>query len=61
MDGKGAFPPNTDLAASLNNLAGSTRGIEVTTEFKPVEHPLEPLDNDQSIQCPLSEPSILYV
>ncbi|KAG2326686.1 hypothetical protein Bca4012_035624 [Brassica carinata] len=50
---------NTDLVASLNNLAGSAHGIEVSTEFKPLEHPIEPLDNDQPIQCPLPEPSIL--
>ncbi|KAJ0239987.1 Cystic fibrosis transmembrane conductance regulator [Hirschfeldia incana] len=54
-----ALPPNTALVASLNNLAGSTHGIEVATEFKLVEHPVEPLDNDQPIQCPLPEPSIL--
>ncbi|KAL5578798.1 hypothetical protein UlMin_011240 [Ulmus minor] len=35
--------------------------IEVTVEFKPIEHPNEPLDNDRPIQCPLPEPSILNV
>ncbi|CAO2819739.1 unnamed protein product [Amaranthus hypochondriacus] len=34
-------------------------GIEVTVEFKPVEHPIEPLDSDKPVQCPLPEPSIL--
>ncbi|KAF2305445.1 hypothetical protein GH714_005354 [Hevea brasiliensis] len=34
-------------------------GIEVAVEFKPVEHPTEPFDSDQPIQCPLPEPSIL--
>ncbi|WZY92321.1 hypothetical protein YC2023_064650 [Brassica napus] len=58
-DDRGALPPNTDLVASLNNLADSTHGIEVNTEFEPLEHPIEPLDNDQPIQCPLPEPSIL--
>ncbi|CAN6995990.1 hypothetical protein BRARA_E00886 [Brassica rapa] len=59
IDDRGALPPNTDLVASLNNLADSTHGIEVNTEFEPLEHPIEPLDNDQPIQCPLPEPSIL--
>lgn len=36
-------------------------GIEVAVEFKPVEHPAEPLTSDQPIQCPLPEPSILNV
>lgn len=49
------------LPQSITELVGSTHGIEVATEFKPVEHPIEPLDNDQPIQCPLPEPSILNV
>ncbi|KAF2601264.1 hypothetical protein F2Q70_00028406 [Brassica cretica] len=47
------------LPSSTTELVGSTHGIEVATEFKPVEHPIEPLDIDQPIQCPLPEPSIL--
>ncbi|KAJ0259754.1 hypothetical protein HA466_0060590 [Hirschfeldia incana] len=53
IDLREALPP------SSTELVGSTHGIEVATEFKPVEHPIEPLDNDQPIQCPLPEPSIL--
>ena len=52
------MPPNPDAAAAATATA---HGIEVAVEFKPVEHPIEPLDNDQPIQCPLSEPSILNV
>ncbi|CAH2059243.1 unnamed protein product [Thlaspi arvense] len=59
IDERGALPPRPDLVASTNTTTGPTHGIEVSTEFKPVEHPLEPLDNDQPIQCPLPEPSIL--
>lgn len=36
-------------------------GIEVGVEFKPVEHPVEPLNLDQPVKCPLPEPSILHV
>nr|VDD06210.1 unnamed protein product [Brassica oleracea] len=50
IDDRGALPPNTDFVASLNNLADSTHGIEVATEFEPLEH-------DQPIQCPLHSPS----
>ncbi|KAJ9707332.1 hypothetical protein PVL29_002361 [Vitis rotundifolia] len=39
--------------------AVAPHGIEVAVEFKPVEHPTEPLDNDRPVQCPLPEPSIL--
>ncbi|GMJ16039.1 hypothetical protein like AT1G31940 [Hibiscus trionum] len=50
-------PPNLDVAAAA--VATATHGIEVAVEFKPVEHLVEPLDNDRPIQCPLPEPSIL--
>ncbi|CAH8300111.1 unnamed protein product [Eruca vesicaria subsp. sativa] len=53
IDLREPLPPNT------TNLDGSIHGIEVGTEFKPVEHPIEPMDNDQPVQCPLPEPSIL--
>jgi len=36
-------------------------GIESSVEFKPVEHPIEPIDYDQPVKCPLPEPSILNV
>jgi hypothetical protein len=41
--------------------ADSPHGIEVGVEFKPVEHPVEPLNLDQPVKCPLPEPSILHV
>ncbi|KAG9454418.1 hypothetical protein H6P81_007322 [Aristolochia fimbriata] len=53
----GTVPSNTVAEGSSRIIA--THGIEVTVEFKPVEHPLEPLDNDQPIRCPLPDPSIL--
>lgn len=53
--------PSSDHVALPNTAPTSTHGIEEATEFKPVEHPIEPLDNDQPIQCPLPEPSILNV
>lgn len=57
------MPPNPDIAGSAAAAAstGTAHGIEVAVEFKPVEHPIEPLDNDRPIQCPLPEPSILNV
>ncbi|KAL9369041.1 hypothetical protein Peur_040240 [Populus x canadensis] len=51
------LPPDVTGAAAVATAA--PHGIEVAVEFKPVEHPIEPLDNDQPIQCPLPEPSIL--
>ncbi|CAN8316446.1 unnamed protein product [Cochlearia groenlandica] len=59
LEERGALSPCFDIVASTNTPTGLTHGIVVTTEFKPVDHPIEPLDNDQPIQCPLPEPSIL--
>lgn len=53
------MPPDVTGAGAV--AAAAPHGIEVAVEFKPVEHPIEPLDNDQPIQCPLPEPSILNV
>ncbi|KAE8724174.1 hypothetical protein F3Y22_tig00010865pilonHSYRG00070 [Hibiscus syriacus] len=53
-----AVPPNQDVVAPAAATA-TAHGIEVVVEFKPVEHPIEPLDDDRPIQCPLLEPSIL--
>ncbi|KAL8150509.1 hypothetical protein V2J09_020317 [Rumex salicifolius] len=54
------MPPNLD-ANDANNVAASvtSHGIQVAIEFKPMEHPFEPLDSDEPVHCPLPEPSIL--
>lgn len=58
------LPPNTETIGAVT-LAGASsinpHGIEIAVEFKPVEHPTEPLHNDRPILCPLPEPSILNV
>ncbi|XP_020226369.1 uncharacterized protein LOC109807998 [Cajanus cajan] len=60
LDEREVMPPNSEAAAAVASAATATsHGIEVAVEFKPVEHPIEPLDNDRPIQCPLPEPSIL--
>ena len=60
QDGKG-LPPNPENTGVSATPAAVSHGIEVAVEFKPVEHPIEPHDNDKPIQCPLPEPSILNV
>ncbi|KAK8934773.1 hypothetical protein KSP39_PZI014756 [Platanthera zijinensis] len=35
--------------------------IEIDIEFSPVEHPIEPISQDQPVRCPLPEPSVLNV
>ncbi|CAK7356042.1 unnamed protein product [Dovyalis caffra] len=59
LDEREVLPPNVDVAAAAAVTAAASHGIEVSVEFKPVEHPIEPLDNDPPIQCPQPEPSIL--
>ncbi|KAJ0456259.1 hypothetical protein HanIR_Chr15g0760361 [Helianthus annuus] len=51
----------TESTSVTGVMSSSHHGIEVAVEFKPVEHPTEPLDIDQPIPCPLPEPSILNV
>nr|GLL18029.1 uncharacterized protein LOC109149345 [Ipomoea trifida] len=64
LDEREASPQSCE-AAGATAVAGAdptaiiTHGIELAVEFKPIEHPVEPLDNDSPIQCPLPEPSIL--
>lgn len=63
LDGREVLPPASETTSGAVAAAASAsavpHGIEIATEFKPVERPSEPLDNDQPIQCPLPEPSIL--
>ena len=64
QDDRSELHPGTEGgdASALPGAAFAVgHGIEVAIEFKPVEHPTEPFDNDQPIQCPLPEPSILNV
>ncbi|XP_068651465.1 uncharacterized protein [Aristolochia californica] len=53
----GAVP--SDIVAEGSARIIATHPIEVAVEFKPIEHPIEPLDSDQPVQCPLPDPSIL--
>ncbi|XP_058079567.1 uncharacterized protein LOC131227772 isoform X2 [Magnolia sinica] len=39
--------------------SGSRYGIESEVEFKPIEHPLEPTDEDQPVKCPMPNSSVL--
>ncbi|KAK6934920.1 hypothetical protein RJ641_035075 [Dillenia turbinata] len=50
---------NSEDKGAATIAAAAAHGIEIAVEFKPVEHPSEPQDNDRPIQCPLPEPSIL--
>ncbi|XP_047970033.1 uncharacterized protein LOC125213495 [Salvia hispanica] len=62
LDERGVLPCSTDAptTAILSTATSAVpHGIEVAVEFKPVEHPSEPLDSDQPILCPQPEPSIL--
>ncbi|CAK9153249.1 unnamed protein product [Ilex paraguariensis] len=62
VDERDVLAPNSEVTRTVS-VAGAApvvaHGIEVVVEFKPVEHPPEPLDNDQPLHCPLPEPSIL--
>ncbi|KAL3635797.1 hypothetical protein CASFOL_020344 [Castilleja foliolosa] len=63
LEQREVLPPRSEvttgptLASSAS--ASDAHGIDIAVEFKAVERPTEPLDNDQPVQCPLPEPSIL--
>ncbi|XP_009611472.1 uncharacterized protein LOC107791243 [Nicotiana tabacum] len=63
LDEREVFPPNSEAIDAAATTAGAPsvtpNGIENAVEFKPVEHPTEPLNIDRPIQCPFPEPSIL--
>jgi hypothetical protein len=61
QDEREVLPPISEVTIAPTAATVASHGIEVAVEFKPVEHPSEPLDNDTPIQCPLPEPSILNV
>ncbi|RWR81051.1 ATP-dependent RNA helicase Dbp73D isoform 1 [Cinnamomum micranthum f. kanehirae] len=60
LDERQVLPPDAEIASSAAAAAAAaSHGIEISVQFKPVEHPIEPLDNAQPVKCPLPEPSIL--
>ncbi|XP_057519404.1 uncharacterized protein LOC130800072 isoform X2 [Amaranthus tricolor] len=59
LDEREIAPPNSEDIVSDVAQSALVHGINVAVEFKPVEHPIEPLDSDKPVQCPLPEPSIL--
>ncbi|XP_060212557.1 uncharacterized protein LOC132640121 isoform X2 [Lycium barbarum] len=64
LDEREVLPPNLE-ETDATSIGGASSvvpyGIEFAYEFKPVEHPPEPLDIDWPTQCPLPEPSVLNV
>lgn len=61
LDESEVLPQNLEVPEANLATSGPAHGIEVAVEFKPIEHPTEPLDNDEPIECPRPEPSILNV
>ncbi|WOL09521.1 hypothetical protein Cni_G18274 [Canna indica] len=49
--------PTVEVGGSSS--AGNDHEIDVTVDFKPIEHPTEPLNHDRPVTCPLPDPSIL--
>jgi hypothetical protein len=49
------------MNGSWPNASKSPHGVAPLDVFVPVEHPSEPLDVDQPMQCPRPEPGIMHV
>lgn len=41
-------------------ISGSENGVH-DSEFWPIEHPIEPLDEDQPVKCPVLNSAVLNV
>lgn len=61
QDEREVLHSSSEATSVVSAATAATHGIEVSTEFKSVERPTEALDNDQPIQCPLPEPSVINV
>lgn len=59
LDESEVLPQNAEVPDANLVTSCPAHGIEVAVEFMPIEHPTEPLDNDEPIECPRPEPSIL--
>ncbi|AQK73790.1 hypothetical protein ZEAMMB73_Zm00001d017708 [Zea mays] len=63
----GAHRRSKSVAEAVETLAPnistgeSDPAAAVGVEFKPVERPVEPINLDEPVKCPLPEPSILHV
>ncbi|GMP64175.1 hypothetical protein CsSME_00025568 [Camellia sinensis var. sinensis] len=57
IDEREFLPSNSEVPGAATVITGAAvtaaHGIEVAVEFKPLEHPTEPLDNDRPILCPI--------
>ncbi|XP_077236216.1 uncharacterized protein LOC143877838 [Tasmannia lanceolata] len=61
VDRKESQIPRTDEVGNTGCSAtgGHGHGVELDVEFKPIEHPLEPLDEDRPVKCPIPNSSVL--
>ncbi|XXG39307.1 hypothetical protein AAC387_Pa01g0303 [Persea americana] len=48
------IPKGDEVADTGDDLV-----MEFNVEFKPIDHPLEPLDEDRPVKCPLQNSSVL--
>ncbi|KAH9574433.1 hypothetical protein CY35_01G057300 [Sphagnum magellanicum] len=54
---------NAGIRINTNRSSSSSsphHGVEPLDRFVPVEHPSEPFDIDQPMQCPQTEPGIMH-
>jgi hypothetical protein len=54
---------NAGIRINTNRCSSNSphHGVEPLDRFVPVEHPSEPFDIDQPMQCPQTEPGIMHV
>ncbi|CAN6478911.1 unnamed protein product [Victoria cruziana] len=58
LEDKERTAPDGEMVVLVPSFSG-VRAMQLGVEFKPIDHPTEPRDNDQPVRCPMPEPSIL--
>lgn len=49
------------MVAASSEASTRSTGTEDRTGFEPIEHPLEPPDEDRPVKCPIPTPAVLDV
>ncbi|KAK7319173.1 hypothetical protein RJT34_03891 [Clitoria ternatea] len=54
-ESSGVTQQNSIIKMEVHNL----QGVDKNTDFCPVEHPMEPPDEDRPVKCPMPESSVI--
>ncbi|XP_077241006.1 uncharacterized protein LOC143881665 isoform X2 [Tasmannia lanceolata] len=59
LDGKESKIPSSGKVEETSHSGKGSHSIELDVEFEPIDHPLEPFDEDRPVKCPMPNSSVL--